>query len=361
MTAMEAMLPMLLEAERAARGLSQADLLGRLHACPPRCPARRTRFDALLQAARLLPPPVPYLPADAWPALHRATADLRSAGAHACIPAGPILLVRESRAFDPDLRSPQEPMLGGLLAGLAELGREGWLLRLPRRNARLLKALLNRLPRRPAAIISVDLAQPACLEALEQIAPVVKLALQSTFNRQSRLVAHDTATEAAEIAALGLAWQADQVAFVGLLLRVAGRRHLSAADSRLLTLLAVEMQNRHISLPSQLQFWVDDSRSLQDAGLLPHLVPQLRPHTLVVVTGPQHAAETAAGLATRPHAGLLCRHWSAATVVEGIPILGADIDLLAAATLVRLMDAAALAPQAAVLVPPKWHRPPRQV
>lgn len=342
-------LALLLDAEASARGLSRADLLQRLARSQQFNPRRASYYALLLRAMEPAGPRAFGPP----PAVRRIVERVRAAGLEPRVPAGPVLLVCESMPFAPDLDNPVEQILLRLLGSLKSLGVQAWILRLGRRSRRLCNQLMNNLPGKPAGILSVEVSHPGCLELLGKLGPLVQVGMKSVLMRRLPCIEHDTALEAAEITDRAADLRADQIAFVGLIRRVAGKRRIRAGDARLLSMLAMEAQNHHITLPGNLQLWADAGQSLEQAGLLAKLSQQNLSRTLLVVAGREHAAEAAGALKDKGYAGLICRHWMADSA-DSWPTVGQDLDRLTSASLLRLLQPEAIPTDLALLVPPKW-------
>lgn len=252
------MLAMLLEAERIARQLSRDDLSRTLARSAQFRPGKASYYKQLGLAAQSQI----HKPAEPLPVVQQIIQRIDLTGQINQATPGPVLLVCESQTLAPDLDNPVEQLLFRLLGSLEAMGRQTWILRLPRRSARLCQLLLDNLPGEPAAIVSVEVSHPDSLEILGRRAPVIQLGMKSVLMRRLARVEHDTAMEAAEIAAEAAERRADQIAFIGLIRNVAGRRRIRAGDARLQSMLAMEAQNHSIALPSHLQVWADATRPL---------------------------------------------------------------------------------------------------
>jgi hypothetical protein len=347
-----ASLAALLHAERVARSLSVQDLLKRLQLGSRFKPRRADAFAALCRAARIEPQDA--VPTVAAPTFARL---VRKALPGASPTTGPALLVRESRPFEPDLADLHDQMMLRLLVGLGSTGMTVWILRTPQSHVRPLAWLLKRLPARPATIVSVGRLRPACLALLRDLAPMVRLGVRSLSTRQVPCVEHDARLEAWAIAAYAAEHEIDQIGFLADLADPAGIRRVEAEDLALLSELTGAAHNRHIDVPANLTFWIEASASLASCGVLPALARHLRSSDLLIVAGAARAAEVVATLASPDGPRVVCRHWSAAGT-PSVPVIGRDLDQLALAVVARVLSCDSLPAEAAVLVPPTWHRRP---
>jgi hypothetical protein len=264
-----------------------------------------------------------------------------------------VLLVCESQPFEPDPGSLHDHVLLRLLRGAAAGGMEGWILRL-RTQSRSLRRQLRQLPAKPGVIVSVGVADQACLELLQELSPVVRLGTRSTAMPPIACVEYDSQLEARAIASYAAAHKLEQIAFVGCIDRLAGRRCMAARDMAVLSALVAQAHGRYITLPSHLTFWIDAGRDLRSAGVLSKIAGHTESRVLAVVSGPGWAGELARAGGTG--AGrIVCRRWSAAGAA-GVPVIGPDLDQLARVVLARALGRDGLPSEAAVLVPPTWHR-----
>ncbi len=136
---------------------------------------------------------------------------------------------------------------------------------------------------------------------------------------------------------------------------MAGRRRICYEDARLVSLLAIEGQNHHISVPAHLRVWVDAGESLAKAGVLPRLGSYDLSRTMLVVDESSHARQIAEQLKDRVSAGIVCRDWRGTADQRWVAV-GPDLDLLAIAALQRVVTPGAVPGEVAMTVPPKWHR-----
>jgi hypothetical protein len=265
---------------------------------------------------------------------------------------GSVLLVCESQPFEPNLDSLCDQLQLRLLTGVEAAGMAGWILRL-RTRPRSLRRQLGQLPARPAVIVSVGVSDQACLELLRELAPVARLGMRSTAIRRIACVEYDARLEAGEIASYAATHKMEQIAFVGCIDRVAGRRRISARDIAVLSALAVQAHGPNIAVPSALTFWIDAGRDLRSAGVLSKIAAHTESRVLAAVSGVGWARELARAAGTG--AGqIVCRHWSAEGA-GGLPVIGPDLEQLARVLLARALGQDHLPTEAAVLVPPVWH------
>lgn len=347
-----ACLAALLHAERLARSLSVRGLLERLQIAG-RFQTRRTdTFASLCQAARI--DTANPIPTTVTAGIGRL---VRRARLGAAAISGPVLLVCESTPFQPDLADPHDQVMLRLLAALGTLGLTGWILRTPRSHVRPLKWLLKGLPSKPAAIVSVGRLAPACLAVLRDLAPVVRLGVRSLSTNQVPCVEYDTHLEAWAIASYAAANGIEQVGFLAEFAKPSGRRCIRAEDLAALNALTAASHNRHIDVPVNLTFWIDPAQSLASCGVLARIARHLRSQDLLVVAGGSRATEAATAMDGYEDPRIVCRHWSVAGV-PSVPVIGPDLDQLALVLLARLLRGDHLPAEAAVLVPPTWHRPP---
>jgi hypothetical protein len=347
-----ACLATLLHAERLARSLSAQGLLERLQLAGRFQPHRTDAFENLCRAARI--DPRDGVPATAAAGISRL---LHRARLRRGAITGPVLLICESRPFEPDLADPQDQVMLRLLAGLSALGATGWVLRTPRSHVRPLTWLLKGLPARPAAIIVVGRLTPACVAVLRDLVPVVRLGVRSLSTGQVPCVEYDAHLEAEAIASYATANSIEQVGFLADFAKPAGKRCIRAEDLAALNALTGAAQNRHIDVPANLTFWIDASESMASCGILTRIARHLRSRDLLVVAGARRATEAAAAMDSQDVPRIVCRHWSAAGT-PAVPVIGPDLDQLAMVLLARLLRGDYLPAEAAVLVPPTWHRPP---
>jgi hypothetical protein len=267
--------------------------------------------------------------------------------------AAPILLVCESQPFEPDLASLHDQVLLRLLTSLEATGMEGWVLRL-RARLRPLRQRLRQLPARPSAIIALGVVDEACLGLLQELAPVVRLGVRSTPMRRIACVEYDAQMEAYAIASYAAAHKMEQIAFVGPIGKTAGRRSIADNDVAVLNALTRQAHGWNVAVPSHLTFWIDASQNLRFAQILPKIAEHLASRVLAVVSGPAWAlalAQTAGAGASH----IICRHWSAERA-SGLPVIGPDLEQLVRILLARALNQDGLPTEAAVLVPPTWHR-----
>ena len=326
---------------------------------------------ALLLRAELLAQPVPaatiqeryrlsarFRPRSAkdYEILSKALASCITCRKPACRPSerrAPVLLVCESHPFEPNLASLHDQVLLRLLTSLEAAGMEGWILRL-RARPRPLRQRLGQLPARPSVIVSVGVADQACLGLLQELAPVVRLGARSTPMQRIACVEYDAQMEAYAIASYAAAHKMEQIAFIGPIGRTAGRRCIAGNDVAVLTALTRQAHGWNITVPSHLTFWMDASQNLQSAQILPKIAEHLASRVLAVVSGPAWALE----LAQTAEAGathIVCRHWSAEGT-PGLPVIGPDLEQLVRVLLARALNRDGLPAEVAVLVPPTWHR-----
>jgi hypothetical protein len=125
-------------------------------------------------------------------------------------------------------------------------------------------------------------------------------------------------------------------------------------DVAVLAALTRQAHGWNVAVPSPLTFWVDASRNLQSAEVLPKLAEHLASRVLAVVSGPAWAQELTQIAEVGP-GRILCRHWSAEGTL-GLPVIGPDLEQLVRVLLARAFSRDGLPTEVAVLVPPTWHR-----
>ncbi len=329
-----ASLALLLHAEQRALGVPDSDLLRRYDLNRRFQPRRAALYADLSQAL----------------VTHGSDnrADLADMPA-----AGPVLIACDSLAFQPDLDSLRDQVLLRLLAGLGQAGLQGWILR-TRPRPRSLKGLLARLSARPSAVIAAGLSEPACLELLQGLAPLTRFGPRSAAVGQVPCVEYDAQLEAVQIASCAAAARTEHIAFIGMMDNTSGMRRMNPADFAVLSALVVQAQNRHIGMPGGLTFWLDAGRDLQSAGIAQRLTKHGLSRVLAVASGPGPAGELARA-AGGDTGHIICRHWSA-DGPAGVRVIGPDPDQVARVVLARALGRDGLPPEAAVLVPPAWHR-----
>jgi hypothetical protein len=190
---------------------------------------------------------------------------------------------------------------------------------------------------------------------LGELAPVVRLGMRSMAMRRIACAEYDAQLEACAIASYAAAHKLEQIAFVGCIDRTAGRRRISARDIAVLGALAVQAHSRHIAMPRHLTYWIDAGRDLRSAGVLSKIAGHVGTRVLAVVSGPGWAGELAQAAGGTGAGQIVCRHWSAEGAA-GVPVIGPDLDQLAGVVLARALGRDGLPSEAAVLVPPTWHR-----
>lgn len=326
-----ALLARLLRAELPAQPAPATAILERYRRSARFQPGRAKHYEVLSQALNL-------------------AARQPAAGASA---AAPVVMVCESRPFEPDVGSLHEQVLVRLLASLEAAGMPGWVLRLHVRP-RALRQRLGQLPARPSAIVAMGVTDSACLEMLREVAPVVQLGMRSLPVRGVACVQYDTAMEAYAIASYAAAHKLEQISLIAPIDRAAGRRWLANEDAAVLAGLIRQAKGWNISLPGRLTFWVDTGLSLRAAEVLSKVAAPLPPHVLAVVSGTVWAQELA-GLSGVDARHIVCRHWSAEGTAK-MPVIGPDLEQLAEILLARALKRDGLPAEATVLVPPTWHR-----
>ncbi len=265
----------------------------------------------------------------------------------------PALIVSDSRAFEPDLASLHDQVLLRLLAGVRQVGLQGWILR-TRPRVRPLKWLLAHLPDKPSIIIAAGLSDPDCLELLQGLAPLVRLGPRSASTRRVPCVEYDAQQEAVAITTCAATARIEHIAFIGTMDRAAGKRRLRDSDFAVLSALAAQAQNRHINVLGSLTFWLEAGQDLQSAGILERLTRHGLSRVLTVAAGPGPAGELARA-AGGETGHIICRHWSAEGPA-GVRVIGANPAQIARVVLARALGRDGLPGEAAVLVPPVWHR-----
>ncbi len=240
-----------------------------------------------------------------------------------------------------------------LVGALEESGTAVWVVALPRRSVRVCSRLVAMLPGESAAIVAVDVCRPDCIAVLRQRAPVVQVGLKETASRRTACVVHDTQLEAGEIVRLAAERGAEQIACIGAVRRVAGRRRICYADARLVSLLAMEGQNHHISVPAHLQMWADAGQPLTETGGLARWTGYDLSKTVLVVDGSAWAGEVTEQLGDKSLGGIVCRDWRGDADGRWVTV-GPDLDLLTTAVLQRVTGAAGIPEGVAMAVPPKW-------
>jgi len=265
---------------------------------------------------------------------------------------GPVLLVCESHSWQPSLASLADCLAARIIAALSHLQIECWMLRLARRNAALLRRLLDRLPAKPAAIAAMDLAAPPLVSVFRSCSPTLTVAAKYSSAGELPCVEHDWQAEAAHIASFAVACSAERINFIGAIEKVAGKRRIPSSHARLLHELSIAAQSRFVIAPGRFTLWADSPGSLP--AMLAETVCKVPDPTLLIVWGSALAAVAASALQRDEKIRVLCRHWSAAG--DQIPTIGPDLDSLAAAAVGRLVIPDLFPPNAALIVPPKWYR-----